>query len=668
MRSSLLLLLLLPAVLHAQVPPRVLTSAHPEALGQFGAAVSGVPDADGDGLGDLVVGAHNEDELAMANAGRVYLFSGATGELLAALISPNKEVDGHFGRAVAGVPDADGDGRGDFAVGAYNEDTDLDPDNFDNQGRAYLFSGATGTLLHVLTSPKEEPGGGFGWAVAGVPDADGDGRGDVLVSTPFEDGRASADVGRAYLFSGATGELLRVLISPNPEAMGQFGYAASGVPDADGDGRGDLLVGANKEGGALNAGRAHLFSGATGALLQTVATPHNQGREFGFSVAGVPDASGDGRGDLLIGSGEFVGGRQFAGRAYVFSGGTGALLHTLTSPDPETYGQFGLAVSGVADADGDGRGDLLIGAYGEDGGLAFIGRAYLFSGATGARLRTLTTPNPEANGVFGYAVSGVPDADGDGRGDLLVGAYGEDGETPDDGRAYFFPSNAGVNVTASGDPTTIPPGGTVTVTATVANTTAQPIPLDLWVVVARNGNVVVTRLIGSGTLPAGATVTRAFPLTAPGTTPPGPYTVNVNAGTFPGTVLAADAFGVTVTPSLRRSEPSTAEPFVVAPLAGDVFAADAPASSAGFPTPSVSVSPNPFSGQAVLRFTLTEAAPVRLTLYDVLGREVALLLDGALAAGPHEVAFAARGLPSGVYVWRLEAGGAVQTGRLTLLE
>ena len=80
----------------------------------------------------------------------------------------------------------------------------------------------------------------------------------------------------------------------------------------------------------------------------------------------------------------------------------------------------------------------------------------------------------------------------------------------------------------------------------------------------------------------------------------------------------------------------------------------------------LSARPNPFSSQAVLRFTLPAPTLVRVAVYDALGREVAVLVDGALVAGAHDAEFNARGLSTGTYLYRLEAGNVVQTGRLIL--
>ena len=78
--------------------------------------------------------------------------------------------------------------------------------------------------------------------------------------------------------------------------------------------------------------------------------------------------------------------------------------------------------------------------------------------------------------------------------------------------------------------------------------------------------------------------------------------------------------------------------------------------------------PNPFNPQTTLGFALPQMAQVRLVVYDVLGREVARLLEGTLAAGRHEAVFDASGLPTGVYLYRLEADGYAQTRRMLLVK
>ena len=73
--------------------------------------------------------------------------------------------------------------------------------------------------------------------------------------------------------------------------------------------------------------------------------------------------------------------------------------------------------------------------------------------------------------------------------------------------------------------------------------------------------------------------------------------------------------------------------------------------------------PNQFSIHTTIRFGLPESAQVRLVVYDVLGRQVRVLLDVTREAGAHEVVFATSDLPSGTYLYRLETpqGSYVRT-------
>ena len=79
------------------------------------------------------------------------------------------------------------------------------------------------------------------------------------------------------------------------------------------------------------------------------------------------------------------------------------------------------------------------------------------------------------------------------------------------------------------------------------------------------------------------------------------------------------------------------------------------------------VTPNPASGPAHVSFTLPRAATVRLAAYDVRGRVAFVLADGAFAAGPHGIAWDARGVSPGIYVLRLSADGATRTQRVAVV-
>ena len=78
--------------------------------------------------------------------------------------------------------------------------------------------------------------------------------------------------------------------------------------------------------------------------------------------------------------------------------------------------------------------------------------------------------------------------------------------------------------------------------------------------------------------------------------------------------------------------------------------------------------PNPFNPTTTIQYALTERAPVRLRVYDILGREVAQLVHGSQAAGVHQVPFDGSNLGSGMYMYRLEIADEVFTGRMHLIK
>jgi hypothetical protein len=82
---------------------------------------------------------------------------------------------------------------------------------------------------------------------------------------------------------------------------------------------------------------------------------------------------------------------------------------------------------------------------------------------------------------------------------------------------------------------------------------------------------------------------------------------------------------------------------------------------------SLSVYPNPTSASAIVALTLETASDMRVSVYDVLGRRVATLAEGPLAAGAHRFALDAQALPSGVYVVRAKAGDVVLSERITVV-
>jgi hypothetical protein len=205
---------------------------------------------------------------------------------------------------------------------------------------------------------------------------------------------------------------------------------------------------------------------------------------------------------------------------------------------------------------------------------------------------------------------------------------------------------------------TVPAGGSIQFQYSIANNTANPASGDFFFT-ASGG---LQGVIQSGTVPANTTIGPfTFTQQVPGSTPPGTYTYTLRIGQFPGLTVDAVPFTVTVTPAPRGSSSAAVEWAVTGAQPWTAAATTAPGLALG-------ASPNPARDRATIRFTLAEASAVRLAVYDALGREVAVLVDGRVEAGAHAAVLDGSTLPSGVYVYRLVVNGQEQTGRLTLVE
>jgi FG-GAP repeat/Thrombospondin type 3 repeat len=409
-----------------------LDTPNPQTNSSFGGAIA-IGRLDGDTKADIVVGAPWEDVGSNPDQGRAYVYSGANGSLLFPLDSPNPAYEGYFGAAVA-IGDVNSDGRSDIAIGAPWEGQD-------GKGAVHVFSGLDGSLIRSLHMPAPDSGGleyaTFGISVA-VGDVNDDGKGDVVVGAPHTLVGGNAEQGRVYVFSGADGAVLLTLDTPNPQADASFG-ASVAAGDANNDGRADIAVGALEEDTPPtipDTGRAYLFSGAGGALLSTLVTPNPQeGARFGESVA-MGDMNGDGKADVAVGAPmEDVGVHADQGRVYAFSGANGSFLFNMDLPTPG-YGWLGESIA-MGDANADGKSDIAAGAA-ADGVPVLSGRVHVFSGAGGAVVSDIQSPDPQNMAYFGSAV-GMGDVDGDGMADVGVGEIWEDvGGVVDQGRAYVF--------------------------------------------------------------------------------------------------------------------------------------------------------------------------------------------------------------------------------------
>ena len=387
--GALALALAAPAWAQARTPRLLVDHPGTKRNNYFGLDVWVLPDFDGDGLAEWAVG---RGGTANGRATpEVKVFSGADGSLIHK-IAGFGTINGLFLESFAGLGDVDGDGVGDYAYGSANATVGNRP----NVGKVQVISGATGTVIYVRDGITNF--GGFGASLAGVGDTNGDGIPDLVV------GALGTLNENAWILDGRNGAVLHRV--PGPKGLGdiEFGYSAAAMGDLDGDGMGDFAVGTHS--GQL----VEFFSGASGRMLFQAAGSAS----FGRSLANLGDIDGDGLSDLLVGE-------PLANSVSILSGADGTLLHRLTSPDGVRFGE---AVGLAGDVDRDGRGDLLVG---DPEFLNRSGRVQVFSTRASLEGRAgllFEIVGPVNGDRLGASVAGGLDMDGDGRADFVTGAPG----------------------------------------------------------------------------------------------------------------------------------------------------------------------------------------------------------------------------------------------------
>jgi hypothetical protein len=482
-RSSLISALALAATLAAPVHVPVSYADQPRA------PVVARSDFDGDGFGDLAIGAPLEDVGAAIDAGAINVLYGsatglsATGDQLWTQdvegLAGRAEEGDHFGASLA-TGDFDGDGFGDLAVGVPFEHL---PDPLtDAAGQvAVIFGSAAGltTAGNQLwdqdrrgVSNQGEGDDRFGSDLA-AGDFNGDGFDDLGVGVPGEDTRAGDNIGAIHVLHGTvdgldgtgsryvTQDAADVL--DEAESFDGFG-ARIAAGNLDGDGFDDLAVGVpgedlgDPEDPAFveDAGMVEVFYGSSGSIETSGSQAWTQDSDgvlgaaeradgFGSALA-VGNFDGDEAGDLAVGApGETVGPDDHAGSVGVLYGSptglTSASNQYLTQDSPalegaaEPFDLFGASFA-TGDFDSDGRRDLAIGSPGEDvGAIDAAGAVHVVMGAAaGLDISDSELWTQDSSGIKNEAEAGdnfgaglaAADADQGPADDLAMGAPGED--------------------------------------------------------------------------------------------------------------------------------------------------------------------------------------------------------------------------------------------------
>lgn len=387
----------------------------------FAHSVSGAGDINGDGYSDFIIGASGCDSGGV-NSGRAYIYYGGAAVNNIPDFIFTGSTNNYLGGNVSNGGDVNGDGYSDFLISSTGEN------NY--TGTVYIILGGT-TITNYIILNGANSGDFFGSSISGCGDINGDGNSDVLAGSPYY----NSNTGKVYLY------MKSVSVSSKPDltftgAGGNtnFGSSASPAGDLNGDGYPDFIAGSPL--GYSNRGIAFIFFG--GPAMDTVDDVtlfgDGYGNNFGSSVSAAGDVNGDGFGDVIVGAYAFNSGK---GIAYIFYGG----ISMDNVPDVILNGEFdgdyfGSSVSNAGDVNSDGYSDVIVGANGYNSNT---GKAYIFLG--GASMNN--TPDVIFSGeaflnYFGRSVSGAGDVNSDGYSDVIVGA---DGYNSDAGRAYIYFGN-----------------------------------------------------------------------------------------------------------------------------------------------------------------------------------------------------------------------------------
>lgn len=424
----------------------------------LGRALEMTGDLNGDGVGDLLIGApggyspfgglgaqSNIPLFPLPSTGSVVAVNAASGQVL--WTTPSAVVGDRFGAELCNLGDQDFDGVNDIAVGApYPANGNL---NTTPSGAILLISGMSGSVIASFPPPSAFQGLGlWGRTICNIGDRDGDGRNDFASGFPTLNltnciPSIPSPCPRTLCISTVTSAIILDIVTPPNSGVSfssltdaGYPYSIASIPDLDGDGVAEIIE------RGVNNGVSRIRVGATGNLWAVAGSVPCSTVEYGPAIAVVGDLDNNGLADFAAGNLQSDSVCVFAGGPTTGSGAT-LSVPSLWNRFGETGELFGTAVAPAGDVNGDGVPDILVGApriFEENvfpgPTSALPGSVYVLSGVDGSTIDRIVGPAPLIG--FGAAVAALGDVNGDGLPEIAIGAYLDATGGPNAGAVYIY--------------------------------------------------------------------------------------------------------------------------------------------------------------------------------------------------------------------------------------
>jgi len=233
----------------------------------------------------------------------------------------------------------------------------------------------------------------------------------------------------------------------SPIAGARFGAAVSTAGDVNGDGRSDVIIGAPQfSNGQAGEGAVFIYHGAPGQLNPTIQQQleRNQaGANFGSAVAGAGDLNGDGYFDIIAGANNWTNGQASEGIVLTYRGSASGVLPGSAGAIELNFAnaRLGTSVAEGGDINGDGYADVVVSMPNFTNPETNEGRVYVYLGSPVGLSGNQFIESNLSNARFGSSVAGGGDVDGDGYSDIVIGASGATSAFTSEGALFMHHGN-----------------------------------------------------------------------------------------------------------------------------------------------------------------------------------------------------------------------------------